>query len=143
MNKIENAYDLDIRSFTFEDFPMSLTGQIGGRQDDYNRFIQNDANIVIFIIDSFVGKITNEEFDVAYKSLKENNKPDIFVYVRKRFFANVKNSKLKNIVNKVVDIGKEYYVEYDDMDSLRYLFYRDITNYMLQRKSNLNSFSNE
>lgn len=84
LSKIENIFNVDIRALTFEDFATSLTGKDKGRQADYNSFIQNDANIVVFVFDSTAGKITKEEFDIAYDSLQGNKKPKIFVYVRKK-----------------------------------------------------------
>lgn len=131
LSKIENAYNLDIRSLTFEDFATSLTGQDKGRQVDYNRFIQDEANVVIFIFDSTAGEITEEEFNIAYKSLQDNKHPDIFMYVRKRGTLSLLlgDMRLRNIKNKILAYQKEYYVEYENHDNLRYLFYRDMLSY--------------
>lgn len=136
LSKIENALDLNIRSLTFEDFAMSLTGEEGGRQAHYNSFIKNEADIVIFIFDSFVGDITEEEFDVAYESLKNNRRPEIVVYSRKKkgiagFFGR-STPALAKIKERVFGHRKEYYVEYREHEELRYLFY-----------SNMISFFNE
>jgi hypothetical protein len=137
LSKVENTHDIDIRSLTFEDFATSLTGIERGRQADYNKFIEEDAKVVIFIFDSTVGDITEEEFDIAYNSLKENNHPDIFVYVRKKTFPNLKinsDPRLQKIISKIFDYQKEYYVEYEDLEQLRYLFYRDMVSYFIKQK---------
>ena len=55
LSKVENTHNLDIRSLTFEDFATSLTGEDRGRQADYNKFIETEANVVIFINQGFVG----------------------------------------------------------------------------------------
>lgn len=52
LSKVANAKNMDIRSLTFEDFATSLTGRNRGRQADYNKFIEEEANIVVFIFDS-------------------------------------------------------------------------------------------
>ena len=78
----------------FEDFQTSLTGKEKGRQEDYNRFIKEKADIVIFVFSSIAGRIT-EEFDVAYNSFQTNNRPEIFVYVKKQFF--IFDKRLRNI----------------------------------------------
>lgn len=139
LSKVENTHDLDIRSLTFEDFPTSLTGKDRGRQADYNRFIQEEANIVIFIFDSTTGEITEEEFNIAYASLKENNRPEIFVYVRKRGPFSLRNilgnRRLQNIKHKIFTYQKEYYIEYENLDNLRYLFYRDMVSYFRKKEN--------
>ncbi len=140
LSKVENTHNLDIRSLTFEDFATSLTGKDRGRQVDYNNFIENEANVVIFIFDSTVGEITEEEFDVAYNSLKENKHPDIFVYVRERSAFSLQNifvdQKLEKIKNKIFAYQKEYYIEYKDLSDLRYIFYRDMVKYFIKQKEN-------
>lgn len=130
LNKIENLLDIDIRSLTFEDFKTSLTGETGGRQTNYNDFIRDDADVVIFIFDSRAGSITEEEFTVAYESLQKNRRPDIFVYGRN---MDVDDKRLQSIKNKVFDYNKEYYIEYENIENLRYLFYNDMIKYFLNR----------
>mgnify|MGYP003292163549 CR=1 FL=1 len=79
------------------------------------------------------GEITEEEFDIAYNSLKENRHPDIFVYVRKRSPFSLRNifgdRRLQNIKNKIFAYQKEYYIEYENLENLRYLFYSDMVTY--------------
>lgn len=137
LSKVENANNLDIRALTFEDFATSLTGEDRGRQADYNKFIEKEANVVIFIFDSTAGEITEEEFDIAYNSLKENRHPDIFVYVRKRSPFSFRNifgdRRLQNIKNKISAYQKEYYIEYENLDNLRYLFYSDMVSYFQKK----------
>lgn len=138
LNKIENTLNIDIRSLTFEDFPMSLTGENKGRQADYNNFIRNDADIVIFIFDFTAGEITKEEFEVAYEALIENKRPEIFVFVRKRniLLSLFLEHKIKDIKQKVFASGKEYYIEYNGHDNLRYLFYKAMTDYFKLKLNN-------
>ncbi|MBQ2882823.1 MAG: hypothetical protein IJE43_03475 [Alphaproteobacteria bacterium] len=52
LSKVESTHNLDIRSLTFEDFATSLTGEDRGRQADYNKFIEKEANVVIFNVSS-------------------------------------------------------------------------------------------
>lgn len=127
VSKVENYLNLDIRSLTFEDFSTSLTGQADGRQKDYNQYITDDADVVVFIFDKKAGHITEEEFNIAYDSLINNQHPNIFVYVRKRKIMWDKG--LRRIKQKVFDLQREYYVEYDNNEQLRYLFFRDMIAY--------------
>lgn len=138
LSKVENSHNLNIRSYTFENFASSLTGEDRGRQADYNKFIETEANVVIFIFDSTAGEITEEEFDIAYNSLKENKHPDIFVYVRKRGPFSLRSifgdQRLKNIKNKIFAYQKEYYIEYENLENLRYLFHRDMVSYFRKKE---------
>ena len=139
LNKVENNLNTDIRSLTFEDFPMSLTGKNKGRQADYNRFIREHANVVIFIFDLTAGEITKEEFEIAYNSLIENKRPEIFVFVRKRnkFLTTLLSKKITDIKEKIFTNGTEYYVEYESYDNLRYLFYKAMTDYFKKESAQL------
>lgn len=125
LSKLSNQYNLDIRTVTFEDFQTSLTGKEKGRQEDYNRFIKKKADIVIFVFSSIAGRITEEEFDVAYNAFQANNKPEIFVYVKKQFF--IFDKRLRNIKERFFSENQEYYVEYKNADNLCYLFYSNMS----------------
>ena len=127
VSKVENYLNLDIRSLTFEDFPTSLTGQTDGRQKDYNQYIKEDADVVVFVFDKKAGNITEEEFNIAYDSLINHQHPNVFVYVRKRKI--IWDKGLRRIKQKVFDLQQEYYVEYDNYEQLRYLFFRDMISY--------------
>lgn len=124
LSKLSNQFNLDIRTVTFEDFQTSLTGKEKGRQEDYNRFIKEKADIVIFVFSSIAGRITEEEFDVAYNSFQANNRPEIFVYVKKQFF--MFDKRLRNIKERFFSENQEYYVEYKNEDNLSYLFYSNM-----------------
>lgn len=132
LSKVANTKNIDIRSLTFEDFATSLTGRERGRQADYNKFIEEEADIVVFIFDSTAGEITEEEFNVAYNSLIKSGAPNIFVYVRKRncIFEFFMDRRLRDIKKKVFNYHQEYYVEYRNHDELRYKFYSDILAFM-------------
>ena len=138
LSKVENTHNLDIRSLTFEDFATCLTGEDRGRQADYNKFIEKEANVVVFIFDCTAGEITEEEFDIAYNSLKENKHPDIFVYVRKRSPFSLRSifgdRRLQKIKNKIFAYQKEYYIEYENLNNLRYLFYSDMVSYFIKKE---------
>ena len=125
LSKLSNQFNLDIRTVTFEDFQTSLTGKEKGRQEDYNRFIKEKADIVIFVFSSIAGRITEEEFDVAYNSFQANNRPTIFVYVKKQFF--IFDKRLRNIKERFFSENQEYYVEYKNVDNLCYLFYSNMS----------------
>ena len=109
--EISNQYrslNAMFRSYTFEDFPRSFT--VDGRQADYNDYISNQADYVIFIFDEGFGDITLQELDVAMQGLKKNNRPQIYVYCNE---AKMNCDKFKEIKRKLNDYG-QYYIAYED-----------------------------
>lgn len=71
LNHITNCSSRDyvFRVKTYEDFDRSLSNE--GRQKEYNDYISNDAEYAIFILDSAVGGITMEEFEVAMNAYRK------------------------------------------------------------------------
>jgi len=115
---------------TFEYFDRSLAP--GGRQEDYNRFIREVADFVIFILDNRVGAVTFEEFEVAMSSFKVFRRPKIYVYSRRNDYglgsAQLKEpehiSDVQKIRNHLSAIG-QYYDEYLDLRDLKSAVTRD------------------
>ena len=58
VNHKYDRYGYSIKSYTFENFENSLCND--GRQKDYNDFIRNHADFVIFILDGILGEKTLE-----------------------------------------------------------------------------------
>ena len=84
------------------------------------------------LIQSHIKDFTEEEFDIAYSSYQANNKPEIFVYVKKQFF--IFDRRLRNIKELFFSENREYYIEYKNEDNLSYLFYSHMSA-LLQNKS--------
>ena len=116
-----------VASYSFEDFERSLTPE--GRQADYNAFIKDEADYVIFIIDQQVGKITLEEFNVAMNTYREVGRPEIFVFLK----LNTELSPEKNEVIRRVNELKQYYTEYSDVYNLKTLVKEDFYKILLNK----------
>lgn len=78
-NDINAEYDhsgndttLSIR--TYENF--------GENQDEYNKFIQEKADLIIFVLEGKIGPYTEKEFFVAYQQLKQEKHPQIMVFLK-------------------------------------------------------------
>lgn len=89
-------------------------------QDSYNKFIVNDADIVIFILDGYIGAKTEEEFVTATKSLREENHPDVMVFMReydgKSLTADI--ARIQGLIMGCLGNGK-YHVDYSSLDDLK------------------------
>lgn len=101
-----------IRTYTFEDFSRSFVD--GGRQQEYNQFIAEMADYVIFVLDNTVGGITLSEFNLAMEAFMSKGRPSIFVYCNS---ANATNS-FDEIISRINE-NHQYYIEYNDIASLK------------------------
>ena len=119
LQNVSNTYDrygYSIKSYTFENFENSFCP--GGQQSNYNDFILNQADFVIFILGGEPHSKTKEEFENAIAGFEQCNKPRIYVYnnieadsdnegilyFKKRmnelnqYWTNFKNGQLKDVV---------------------------------------------
>lgn len=142
--KMQNKWEKPCIVKTFEDFQTSLTKDNIGRQADYNNFIRNEADGIIFIFDDYVGGITMDEFDIAYNSFKENNRPQIHVYCRKA--DNISNPDIEQLKARMNSLH-QYYCEYNDKKELQTIISNDIDRYIIEannrNKNNVVSLSED
>lgn len=141
LQQISNRTDIAFTSYTYEDFSRSFIED--GQQTEYNKFIANQADFAIFIIDGRIGGITLDEFNVAMTSFIEKGKPRIFAYCKdvnaensepRRFSlsfllrnrANNEShvSEIRHIIDKINEY-KQYYCEYNDIYQLESCVHRD------------------
>lgn len=89
-------------------------------QDSYNRFIVEEADIVVFILDGYIGSKTEEEFIAATKSLNEKNHPDIMIFIREydgeAITPNI--ARIQGLIAGCLGNSK-YYVEYSSLEDLK------------------------
>lgn len=86
-------------------------------QDEYNRFIENNADIVIFILDGRIGDKTEEEFLKAADSYDRNQRPEIIVFLHE--FDNLTGDigRIQGLIS--AKLGNRYYVDYSGIDDLK------------------------
>lgn len=129
-NKSSRGYVF--RAKTYEDFDRSLTEE--GRQAEYDRYIANEAEYAIFILDGAVGGITFNEFNVAMEAYKRKHTPEIYVYSRIQNSTNgepTTQSDEAEKIKKYVSDARQYYIEYKDIDDLRHLIKEDFRRYSI------------
>ena len=98
-----------LRSYTFEDFSKAVTK--GGQQAEYNKYIREKADCVIFIFDEGFGNRTMEELDVAYASFVKRRKPAIFIFCNeKRLSGSPGYEKLCSWCSD----RNQYFISYED-----------------------------
>lgn len=129
LQKVSNMAGIYITAYTYEDFGRVFNR--GGHQADYNRFIKEEANYAIFIIDGKVGSVTFQEFQVALEAFENGKrKPKIFVYCK-----DVDNSQgeIRQIIEKTKSLN-QYYTKYQDIRELEYRVYEDFTREIIERE---------
>ena len=108
-----NSKGIRITPKTYEDYkdPFSLEGD----QAKYNRFIMNEADYVIFVLDAIAGGITQEEFDIAWNTFTSEKRPGLYVYYKP---ANTISKDVQDIIRRINQC-RQYYTEYSDIVNLK------------------------
>ena len=108
-----NSKGIRIIPKTYEDYkdPFSLEGD----QAKYNRFIMNEADYVIFVLDAIAGGITQEEFDIAWNTFTSEKRPGLYVYYKP---ANTISKDVQDIIRRINQC-RQYYTEYSDIVNLK------------------------
>lgn len=105
-----------ILSYTFEDFSKEHT--LVPPQELYNKFIEEEADWALFIIDGEIGGITLSEYRVAMDSFKKNGSPKILALAKVGSENNEKVAEIRDEINK----EHQYWTDYTDIVSLKYIF---------------------
>ena len=105
-----------ILTYTFEDFDRVVVA--GGHQTQYNRFISEETDWALFVINEEVGGITLEEFNTAMNSFKKNGCPKILVLAKNTHETNEDIALIKAAITK----ENQYWTEYSDINELKYIF---------------------
>ena len=97
-----------------------------------NNFIAKQVNVAIFILSGKAGTYTNEEFEVAYSNFKKNGTPKIFVYS-----LNDGSNQFDSEIHQKMQEEKLYWIEFKDVNELRYLLNSDLETYLLDTYSRM------
>ncbi len=88
----------------------------GEVQDDYNAFIVNHSDAVIFILEDRIGSKTEQEFKLAAKKFNESGIPEIIVFKRVSNEKNYDLGVIEGLMGATID---KYYVEYNGIEDLK------------------------
>lgn len=85
-----------------------------GQQENYNRYIAHQADLVIFILDNRIGDKTITEFEAAYKAYSIKRCPKICIFSKK---YNKPDANVEAIRKRVTQLN-QYYNEYETREQL-------------------------
>ena len=101
-------------------------------QDEYNKAVAG-CDVFVSLFYTKVGEYTEEEFEKAFETFKENNKPLIYTYFKD---AAINTSKitpqimsLLNFKQKLDDLG-HFYTNYKDINDLKLQFNNQLAKFL-------------
>ena len=108
----------------------------------YNSFIEDEADIVIFVIDKYLGSGTEEEFVKATDSLKNNGHPEVMVFVKD--YGNDITPEIARVQGLIKGVlGSKYYVDYSSLDDLKSKARERIVRFIDQNDKSLSKEKNK
>ena len=116
-----NQWEADrfrICSYTFEDFNREVV--VGGQQILYDKFIEKNADWVVFIISNGIGEKTLNEYRIAMKSFAEHGHPKIL------FLAHSDASDdqtVSDIKNEII-ASEQYWNTCNNIEHMKSIFYK-------------------
>ena len=98
---------------------------LGNDQSQYDSYIRNHCDIVVFIVTNKIGAITESEFLLAAHSYRNNKKPEILIFrekpdddEKKTFEIGLLEGLIKGALYDVVNKAGKYYTTYKDINQL-------------------------
>ena len=98
-------------------FNMFSYVNLGDSQSEYNDFIQNKSDIVLFLFENKMGDKTLEEFLLASGSYRKQGKPKILVFLKEYKDKTEKIEQIENLVSENSNACCVYYSDLDDLEN--------------------------
>jgi hypothetical protein len=90
-------------------FLVSSFETFGNNQDEYNKFIQQKANLVIFVLKDRIGDNTQKEYLLAMKNKREMNHPKVVVFLNNYTEVTPDIAYINGLLS-----GEDYYISYEN-----------------------------
>lgn len=111
------GYDISLRACSYENFR--------NNQEEYNNYICNVADLVIFILEDKIGPYTRDEYILAVNNEKICGHPSKLVFLKKYKEVTPEISYINGLM-----ANDDYYIEYEDESDLRYKVRTHIDNFI-------------
>jgi len=122
-NKYSNK-DIQVLIHSYEDF--------NDKQDEYNSFIEREADIAIFILDGRIGSKTEEEFLKATDALSRENRPEVILFLHEHKELTPEIARIEGLIKG--RLGDKYCVDYSDNTELQFKAKERIIRYIEKQK---------
>lgn len=90
---------------------------LGDNQSEYDHFIKNSADIILFIIEGKMGEKTREEFLLASQEYKRSGTPKMFVFMKE---FSERTPEINQLERFISDNSSAYYIEYSNLEDLEF-----------------------
>ena len=90
---------------------------LGDNQAEYDEFIMNKTDIILFIIEGRMGEKTKEEFLLASEQFKKTGTPKMYVFMKDGQERTPEFVELERLISDHCD---SYYIEYSNLEDLEY-----------------------
>ena len=91
-----------------------------GTQQEYNRIIREESDVVYVLVGNRAGKYTREEFDVAYQTFRKNHaRPRVVVYFRRPETAEAPEKSAEAFRKTVFEKMNHYPSEFTHLDTVK------------------------
>lgn len=101
-------------------------------REQINYFIENEADIIIFVLDDKMGYETELEFTLAAKTFLVQKRPEIMVYLRRNH--NDITPEIARLQRLLMNEANMYYTEYSTLIELEHLVEVGIRKHILKLK---------
>lgn len=101
------GWDVSLNMNSYENF--------GEKQSDYNDFITNKADVVIFVLKDRIGQKTEDEYLLATNANKLNGHPEVITFLHVFEERTHEIDHIEQLVNSATD---RYYVDYKNTEDL-------------------------
>lgn len=105
----DQNFDIFVELKTYEEFK--------DKQSEYEAYIKDKADMVVFVLDGGIGEFLTQELKVATEAYKQKGLPEILVYLKEYEEETEDIRKIQYILKNVLD--DHFYVVYKDIDELR------------------------
>lgn len=105
----DRKININLKIRSYEDFR--------DNQIEYNNFIENEAEVAIFVLKDRIGKHTEEEFINAASAYNRKKIPEIIVFLNKDRKETQEVAHIQELLQE--HLGNHYFVEYSDDDDLK------------------------
>ena len=91
-----------------------------GTQEEYNRIIREESDVVYVLVGNRAGKYTREEFDVAYQAFRKSHaRPRVVVYFRRPEQAEAPEKSAEEFRETVFEKMHHYPSEFTHLDTIK------------------------
>lgn len=119
----QRGLDASVNMVSYENF--------GDEQRTYNKFITEEADMVIYLLEDRIGKKTEEEYLLTIQNHKKNGRPEYCVFLHE---FNERTDDIAHIEELMSSTSNKYYVNYSNTEDLLAKAKTRITDLAMKKK---------